>query len=187
MANLKQPWQYEDMIHIPTFDTDGIVKLCEIDTVKLTNELKPYLETMSKDKKQIGLRWAHDFEGLGDLRDTDYNPKGYKTSDFRHWQPNTTYLQEVCDTIRIRFYGRVRLLLLEPHACYTLHADPDRCRVHIPLVTNKDALFFVNGKMWHMEVGHAYLMQVSNLHTALNAGLEDRIHIVFDRCDYLVN
>ena len=186
MANLKQQWQYDDLVNIPTFETDGIVKVCTVDYQKLYIELEPFIQRMDANNKQIGLRWAGDFEGLGDLRDTNYNPKGYKTSDFRTWQPNTEYLQEIANKIGIRFYGRVRLLLLEPHACYTFHKDPDMCRLHIPLITNNNALFFVNGKMWHMEVGYAYLMQVSNLHTALNAGLANRIHIVFDKCDYLL-
>jgi hypothetical protein len=57
--------------------------------------------------------------------------------------------------------------------------------VHIPLWTHPNALFFVQGKMWHMELGYAYLMQVLYLHTAVNAGRENRLHIVFDKCDNL--
>lgn len=186
MANLKQQWQYNDLIHIPTSDTDGIMRLGIVDYKKLLEELDCYITTMNSEKKQIGLRQAKNFEGIGDLRDKEYNPKNFKTSDFIHWQANTSYLQKVAYEFKIRFYGRVRLLLLEPHTCYTFHADPDMCRLHIPLITHENALFFVNGKMWHMELGYAYLMQVSNLHTALNAGTENRVHIVFDKCDYLI-
>jgi hypothetical protein len=141
---------------------------------------------LSITKPQVGLRWADDSEGVGDLRDKDYNPKGYGTSDFKDWQPNTEYLQEISNKLGIREYGRVRLLLMSPQTCYTFHSDPDAYRVHIPLWTHPNALFFVQGKMWHMELGYAYLMQVLHLHTAINAGRENRLHIVFDKCDNLL-
>jgi hypothetical protein len=176
---------YDDVIHKPTYDSQGVRKLCNVDYQRLLNELGPLIDTMGPDKKQVGLRWADDFEGVGDLRDKDYNPKGYGTSDFKVWQPHTEYLQEVANSIGIREYGRVRLLLMSPQTCYTFHYDLDGHRVHIPLWTHNNSLFFVHGKMWHMELGYAYLMDVSKLHTAINAGRENRLHIVFDKCEHL--
>lgn len=176
---------YDDLVSIPTHDSDGIKKLCEVDYQKLLIELGPYIDKMGPDKRQVGLRWANDFEGVGDLRDKSYNPNGYGSSDFKTWQPHTDYLQEIATKIGIKDYGRVRLLLMMPQTCYTFHFDLDDSRVHIPLWTHSNALFYVKGKMWHMSLGHAYLMNVAYLHTALNAGRENRLHIVFDKCGYL--
>lgn len=176
---------YDDLIHKPTSTSEGVRQLCEIDTQRLLIELDPFISKLGPDKKQIGLRWANDFEGVGDLRDADYNPKGYGPVDFKDWQPHTDYLQEIANELGIREYGRVRLLLMAPQTCYTFHHDPDAYRVHIPLWTHPNALFFVQGKMWHMELGYAYLMQVLHLHTAVNAGRMNRLHIVFDKCDNL--
>jgi hypothetical protein len=44
---------------------------------------------------------------------------------------------------------------------------------------------FVHGKMWHMEAGFAYLMRVEHHHLAINAGNDNRIHVVFDYCGNL--
>ena len=177
---------YDDLVCKPTRTTDGIRTLVEVDYQRLQYELAPYIEKMGPDRKQVGLRWANDFEGVGDLRDRNYNPNGYGSSDFKTWQPNTEYLQGLAKYIGIKEYGRVRLLLMSPQTCYTFHYDLDGHRVHIPLWTHSNSLFFVHGKMWHMELGYAYLMDVSNLHTAINAGRENRLHIVFDKCDYLL-
>jgi hypothetical protein len=57
--------------------------------------------------------------------------------------------------------------------------------VHIPLITNNESFVFVDGKMWHLPLGNAYLVKVKHHHLAVNAGMENRIHIVFDYCDNL--
>lgn len=176
---------YDDMVMKPTSTSDGVKLLRPVNHKQLLLELSPYIEMLGTEKRQLGLRWADNFEGVGDLRDPNFNPKQYGSSDFHIWQPNTEYLQELAKEIGIKECGRVRLLLMQPQTCYTFHHDPDGYRVHIPLWTHPNAFFLVNGKMWHMELGNAYLMKVLHLHTAINAGRETRLHIVFDKCDYL--
>nr|WP_268893581.1 aspartyl/asparaginyl beta-hydroxylase domain-containing protein [Pontixanthobacter luteolus] len=53
-------------------------------------------------------------------------------------------------------------------------------KIHVPLVTNPDATFHVNGEDFHLEAGHAY--EVNNIvsHGAANGGNEDRIHFIFE-------
>ena len=94
-------------------------------------------------------------------------------------------LQTVAKSFNIRDAGRVRMLTMLPRTTYSLHYDLDLWRVHIPLVTNPDAFMFVDGKMWHMPVGNAYLVKVEHHHLAVNAGSENRIHILFDYCGNL--
>ena len=53
-------------------------------------------------------------------------------------------------------------------------------KIHVPLVTNPDATFHVNGEDFHLEPGYAY--EVNNIvsHGAANGGNEDRIHFIFE-------
>lgn len=53
-------------------------------------------------------------------------------------------------------------------------------KIHVPLITNPDALFQVNDDQFHLEPGKAY--EVNNIvsHGASNMGTEDRIHFIFE-------
>lgn len=56
-------------------------------------------------------------------------------------------------------------------------------KVHIPLITNPDAIFYIKGKARHLEAGHAY--EVNNIvkHGVDNSGSKDRIHLIFEHFD----
>jgi hypothetical protein len=98
-----------------------------------------------------------------------------------------TYLEQVVnevnyvaatDGVKI---GRIRLLTLEQKTCYSLHRDFEEFRYHIPLITN-DKCFFVNNNIVEFmpEVGRLYRFKTKDLHTAVNASFEKRVHLVFD-------
>lgn len=176
---------YDDIVLKPTHDSNTIRILQKVDHLALIDSLRFYIDRLH-EREQQGLRWANDFEGITDLRDKVANPNGYGSSDFRTWQEGTEVLQIISKQLGIRDYGRVRMLKIPPQKCYTFHYDLDLYRVHIPLITNPNAFFILDGRLWHMEVGYAYLVKVKDLHSAMNAGKEDRVHIVYDRCDYLL-
>ena len=173
----------DEIIHTPL--TSGSVRvLGPVDTDRLCQSLSKFIDTAQSGVTQQGLRWAGDFEGVSDLRYQTANPKSYAAPDFTDWIEGTEYLQEVATTFKeIRTAGRVRMLTMKPRTTYSLHHDPDLWRVHIPLITNPDAFMFVDGKMWHLPAGFAYMVQVEYHHLAVNAGNENRIHVVFDWCD----
>jgi aspartyl/asparaginyl beta-hydroxylase (cupin superfamily) len=58
-------------------------------------------------------------------------------------------------------------------------------RIHVPLKTNDDVQFIVEGERIIMEEGEAY--ELNNLlnHGVHNGGKEDRIHLIFDYMDPL--
>lgn len=173
----------EEMIYSPQID--GPVRLLgPVDVEQLKQSLQPFIEKALAGTTQQGLRWAEDFEGVSDLRYST-NPKKIGEEDFKDWIVGTEYLQTVAKSFNIRDVGRVRMLMMKPRSTYSLHHDPDLWRVHIPLITNPDSFMFVHGKMWHMETGFAYLMRVEHHHLAVNAGNDNRIHIVFDYCENL--
>lgn len=73
------------------------------------------------------------------------------------------------------------------------HADQQApgwvTRVHIPLLTNPSATFIfphddsrllTAGRSWNMQVGEAYLVDVSRVHEVRNEGSTPRVHFMFD-------
>lgn len=53
-------------------------------------------------------------------------------------------------------------------------------RVHVPLVTNEQAVFVVEDIRFHLEVGSAYRVNVAKQHSVENNGTVPRIHFMFD-------
>lgn len=101
-----------------------------------------------------------------------------------------TYIAELIQ--RFPGYYRWRLLTLESRHSYTVHRDGrgrSNYRIHIPVQTNPDCyLQFYDsvpedavtvGVTHHrLRLGHAYRVDTSDLHTAVNWGTEPRIHLV---------
>lgn len=174
----------DEMIHIP--EKDGPVRLLgPVDVDSLIDSLKPYIDQQIHDRKQIPLRKPDDWDGVGELRESGRVLDAELVMSFKHWVPRTEILQKIASNLGIRDFGRVRMLILGPRTNYSLHYDPDSWRVHIPLLTNENSFMIVHGKLWHLPVGNAYLVKVKDHHCAMNAGNDDRIHIVFDWCDNL--
>lgn len=174
----------DEIINSPN-KTGSVRTLGLVDVELLKQSLQSFIDVAQSGVTQQGLRWAGDFEGVSDLRYSDANPRKIGEEDFKDWIKGTEVLQSVAKQYNIRDVGRVRMLMMKPRTTYSLHHDPDLWRVHIPLITNPNAFMFVDGKMWHLPVGYVYLVKVEHYHLALNAGMENRIHVVFDYCGNL--
>lgn len=169
----------DEIVNIPG-ETGSVRVLGTVDVSKLIESLHDLIMQLNPENKQVPLR-IRDGQSTGDIR---HLLLAGVPLIFDKWVPGTEYLQSVANSFNIKD-GRVRLLCMTPKSTYSFHLDLDAWRVHIPLVTNPDAFVIVDGKLWHMEVGKAYLMKVEDYHCAINAGDENRIHIVFDGCGYL--
>jgi hypothetical protein len=53
-------------------------------------------------------------------------------------------------------------------------------RIHIPVVTNPDVDFRLNGAPLTMEAGSAWYLRLSDPHSVVNGGGADRVHLVVD-------
>jgi hypothetical protein len=53
-------------------------------------------------------------------------------------------------------------------------------RIHVPLQTNPDSKFIVDGVEHHMEVGSAYRVNTLAPHAVVNNGDTPRVHFMFD-------
>lgn len=100
------------------------------------------------------------------------------SNEFRH-----TYFFEIYQTLNQWSGGKIRrtrLMNLPPRACYSVHQDPS-VRYHLVLSTNPHALFiFLNGRLVALPAnGEIYRLDTRLLHTAMNGGERERIHLVF--------
>lgn len=80
-------------------------------------------------------------------------------------------------------YQRMLSVVMPDHSI-PLHADEQRtswlCRVHVPLISNPDALFVIDAYGHTMKVGEAYRVNTTAEHAVINTGRTPRIHLMFD-------
>lgn len=80
----------------------------------------------------------------------------------------------------------VRLMRLTPGSAILEHADPDLsaedgiARLHVPITTNPDITFLLNGTPVPMAPGELWYVRLSDRHAVTNHGTTDRIHLVID-------
>jgi len=80
----------------------------------------------------------------------------------------------------------VRLLRLAAGGVIREHRDDDlrfedgEARLHVPLATNPEVEFYVDGERVVMEAGECWYLDLSRPHRVQNRGSADRIHLVID-------
>jgi hypothetical protein len=80
----------------------------------------------------------------------------------------------------------MRLMRLTPGSLINEHSDPDlsfedgTVRIHIPISTNPDVDFRLNGTRTILEPGSAWYLRLSDPHSVANRGTTDRVHLVID-------
>jgi hypothetical protein len=80
----------------------------------------------------------------------------------------------------------VRLLALTPGSIIKPHRDQGcsyadgNFRIHIPVVTNKDVLFTVDGQDLFLDEGTCWYMDFSKTHSIENKGGTNRVHLIMD-------
>jgi hypothetical protein len=95
------------------------------------------------------------------------------------------YLQQVLGTFQcpLRAVRLMRLTpgsVIKPHADHDLAAELGHVRLHIPIVTNADVDFQLNGEPVVMQEGECWYLRLSDTHSVANRGQVDRIHLVID-------
>jgi hypothetical protein len=118
------------------------------------------------------------YEGTGDAR-LPYCPTYNKPEkDFIYF--NNEFKDTIFYSISQRFSGRMRLNVLPNKKCYRMHIDPNLIRYHFAIFTNDNCfILYKDKKHYHIPAnGYCYKMDARIDHTALNAGKENRIHLV---------
>ncbi|MEO8238153.1 MAG: aspartyl/asparaginyl beta-hydroxylase domain-containing protein [Flavobacterium sp.] len=96
-----------------------------------------------------------------------------------------TYFQEILDSFLFEKTA-VRLLQLAVGAEVKPHSDnclgyEDGCfRLHIPIITNSEVEFILDGKRLIMNEGECWYIDANFTHSVANRGTRDRIHLVID-------
>jgi hypothetical protein len=85
-------------------------------------------------------------------------------------------------------FPRVMLARMAPGGVIKPHRDANPAakwphKIHVPLLTNEQVTFFIDGTGYHFKEGEA--VEVSNMavHAVQNAGATDRIHLIFEYYD----
>ncbi len=73
--------------------------------------------------------------------------------------------------------GRVRLMKSPPKTCLSWHVD-DTKRIHYPIVTQEGCFMLIEDEVKHLPQHTWWITNTLVKHTALNASLEDRVHLV---------
>lgn len=90
-----------------------------------------------------------------------------------------TYMGQVIDELSQKYSCvRGRLMLMKPRSALTWHIDFTK-RIHIPLITNDECFMVVNKEVLHLPIGDTYLVDTTFPHTAVNASVKNRYHMVF--------
>ncbi len=82
--------------------------------------------------------------------------------------------------------GAVRLMALAAGSVIHQHRDDDlnaawgMARLHVPLVTNPEVDFRLNGQRVDMAVGECWYLRLSDPHMVRNDGAAARVHLVID-------
>lgn len=165
-----------------------------IDYQRIVQFLHPLIDQQTSHinltKRRSDSESEAEYVGLHTLANREKTKYIYQESE---WVENRelirgSYLEQVLTDLRdyvskyfLLEIGRARVNILHPKMCLTAHRDlQEHVRFHIPLVTNEHNYFINDNELYQMlSLGRLYMYNVSQLHTAVNASRERRIHLVF--------
>lgn len=132
------------------------------------------LEQLPEYDTQIGL------QTVPGIKDPFYatgriTEKNHKETDFTDNLFDLPYTNSILKENNVY---RARVMKMKPKTCYTYHQDWTK-RLHIPLITNEHCFLIVDKEVMHLPAdGSIYIIDTTKFHTAVNASLQERIHIV---------
>ena len=101
------------------------------------------------------------------------------------WLEQSPYFSAVLAAFRCDIAG-TRLMRLAPGSVVKEHRDQrlglewGSARLHIPIVTNDEVDFRINGTRLFMGPGETWYLRLSDPHSVRNHGSCDRVHLVID-------
>jgi hypothetical protein len=112
-------------------------------------------------------------------------------NDALHGPMQATSALDRCNYIRQvmtefdEVFSRSRLMRLDPGTEVPPHVDVNyhwhnRVRIHIPITTTDDVLFYCNDKNVHMAAGECWIFDSWSEHTVKNDSDKTRVHLVLD-------
>lgn len=95
------------------------------------------------------------------------------------------YVSEVlksfkCELEVVRFLRLSAGAKILEHRDYKLAFEDGVARLHIPVVTNAQVEFFLDGQLLKMSEGETWYLNLNLKHRVNNFGTQDRVHLVLD-------
>jgi hypothetical protein len=167
----------------------------DIDYIVLEDEIQTLLEENDlRGQQQISLT---SLAGNNDWNCSIGRAVDLEVDESKYNIINDAIKNTYIDTLIKRYsnYYRWRILILKPKTTYSIHSDCalgidyKNYRLHIPVTSNPGAcMMFFDPEIKNLEynevflaqlkTGNSYRVNTSGLHTAVNFGDKDRIHIV---------
>jgi hypothetical protein len=85
-----------------------------------------------------------------------------------------------CPLTAVRLMRLAPGSIIKPHCDVDLAAEQGMARLHVPIVTNADVDFRLNGVRVDMAPGTVWYLRLADRHGVTNAGRSDRVHLVID-------
>jgi hypothetical protein len=97
----------------------------------------------------------------------------------------TPYMRELlaqfnCPLQTVRLMRLLPGSLIKEHCDHDLRFEDGTVRIHIPVVTNDDVDFRLNGIRCPMPAGSCWYLRLSDPHRVANRGNSERVHLVID-------
>jgi hypothetical protein len=85
-----------------------------------------------------------------------------------------------CPLLTVRLLKLAAGSIIREHRDYNLGYEDGEIRLHIPVTTNADVEFFLDGHRIEMHEGECWYLNFNLPHRVRNRGATDRIHLVID-------
>jgi mannose-6-phosphate isomerase-like protein (cupin superfamily) len=114
----------------------------------------------------------HDPARTEDLRDTDLLSRCPRIA--------AALARFECPLQAVRLLRLAAGGVIREHRDHDLRFEDGEARLHVPLATNPEVEFYVDGERVIMEAGECWYLDLSRPHRVQNRGATDRIHLVID-------
>jgi hypothetical protein len=96
--------------------------------------------------------------------------------------PNTNAILSSlkCSLKSVRFLKLAAGSTIQEHRDYDLRFDLNQARLHIPIITSPEVVFFLDAHRVEMKEGECWYLDLSLPHWVENHGKADRVHLVID-------
>ena len=168
--------------------------ISEYDISKLTTELSGVIEKMidqpwiMKPEKGKYFGWSalplYSINGEVDIYavDTHISQKYFHMSKPTPFLSYTPYIQSILEDFPAQKL-RVRFMMLKAGGHIGVHSDKSYgweksiIRLHVPIITDKNVVFLLDGKLINMEPGELWYLDTTRMHEVHNYGDKDKIHL----------
>mgnify|MGYP003140469387 CR=1 FL=1 len=168
-------WSYK---HIGDYDTSNLLEFID----GLTNDEW----TQWTFKQNSYARVHHNTNTIPVLVDHEYElRRGKETKYYKLLESEILKIEEVIKTtLGDGTTLRIEIAKLKSNTIIPEHVDTGNSlvvnsRIHLPLITNKNCVFKVNGVEKVIPVGELWEINNGSLHGVTNLG-EDRVHMIID-------